>query len=403
MPAKPLTPEQKEDTARLKAAFRAWQDAQRDAGSPISQIEAAHRLGFGQSALSQYLNGAIPLNGPVLKKFTELIGVKAEEISPTVSIQEAERARIWSPTESALEQLAVDFFEQFGVTAAKTTRADRELLPDWFEELLPGYTPDLRIDFENGEHAWVEVRSPHSTSPRAEKYAVAQATHGRDFLLLMADTPDIPRVIELWLRRRDHPEAALTPPEPDRFGMVNQRPMWVVGRTQGGMPERIWDDSDSPTGATDEFADISTSDDRAFACRVVGDSMVPRYMPGEYALVEPGTLPELEDDVLVRLVTGETMLKRLLSRRSGIRLGSYNSPEVMTFREDEISWLYYVAHPIPPRRIKQRIDIRARDIPDRRSQEALIEIERRKSARRLGGEQDEAAAPATSNKRKVNT
>lgn len=83
--------------------------------------------------------------------------------------------------------------------------------------------------------------------------------------------------------------------------------------------------------------------------------MIPRYMPGEYALVEPGTEPEIEDDVLVRLATGQTLLKRLISRRGGIRLASYNSQEVMTFRTDEITWMYYVAHPIPARRIKHRI------------------------------------------------
>lgn len=139
--------------------------------------------------------------------------------------------------------------------------------------------------------------------------------------------------------------------------MRNVRPVWVVGRTQGGMPERIWGDGDYPVGATEKYAEVSTADQHAFACRIVGDSMVPRYMPGEFALVEPSVAPELEDDVLVRLQTGETMLKRLLSRRGGVRLGSYNSQEVLTFDEDEITWMYYVAHPIPARRIKLRVDL----------------------------------------------
>ena len=33
--------------------------------------------------------------------------------------------------------------------------------------------------------------------------------------------------------------------------------------------------------------------------------------------MEPGTDPDLEDDVLVRLQDGQTLLKRLLSRRGG--------------------------------------------------------------------------------------
>lgn len=83
--------------------------------------------------------------------------------------------------------------------------------------------------------------------------------------------------------------------------------------------------------------------------------MVPRFNPGEFALVEPGTEPELEDDVLVRLNTGETMIKRLLSRRQGIRLGSYNDPEILTYQPEDITWLYYIAHHVPARKIKTRL------------------------------------------------
>lgn len=259
MPAKPLTPEQKEDAERLRSAFKTWQRQRRDFKKEASQEYVADQIGFGQSALSQYLTGKIPLNGPVLAKLAELLGVKPEEISPSVAAQE-------------------------------TARIDR----------------------------WLAQRDA---------------------------TPDQPK---------QAPVVSNVGPHMHR--MRNIRPVWVVGRTQGGFPERIWDDGGHPTGVTDEYAEVSTTDEHAFLCRVVGDSMVPRYMPGEYALVEPGTAPEIEDDVLVRLASGETMLKRLLSRRGGIRLGSYNTQEVMTFREEEITWMYYVAHPIPPRRVKQRVD-----------------------------------------------
>lgn len=129
----------------------------------------------------------------------------------------------------------------------------------------------------------------------------------------------------------------------------------VVGRAQGGLPDRIWTDGDYPVGATEQYAEVASADPQAFLTPVVGLSMVPRYNPGEFALVEPGTEPELEDDVLVRLNTGETMIKRLLSRRQGIRLGSYNDPEVFTFETEAITWMYYIAHPVPARKIKTRL------------------------------------------------
>lgn len=129
----------------------------------------------------------------------------------------------------------------------------------------------------------------------------------------------------------------------------------VVGKGSGGaMPERIWTDGDYPVGKTGECADIATNDPHAFLVGVDGPSMIPRFNPSEFALVEPGTDPELEDDVLVRLTTGETMIKRLLSRRDGWRFGSYNNQEVLHYGVDEVTWVYYIAHPVPRRKIKSR-------------------------------------------------
>ncbi len=142
-----------------------------------------------------------------------------------------------------------------------------------------------------------------------------------------------------------------TPVPDSRF-----RPVWVVGRGAGGqMPARIWNDGDYPVGVTDQYAEISSQDRQAFLIEVVGSSMIPRYNPGEFALVEPNTDIELEDDVLVRLQNGETLLKRLLSRKNGYRLGSYNNPEALYFAEEEVTWMYYVAHVVPRKKIKGRV------------------------------------------------
>ena len=111
----------------------------------------------------------------------------------------------------------------------------------------------------------------------------------------------------------------------------NLRPAYVIGRAQGGLTERIWTDGGYPVGATDEYAAVATVDAHAFIFAVAGDSMFPQFMPGEYVLIEPETTPQIEREVLGRLVTGETMLKPLLSRRDGrVRLGSWNGPVVYT-------------------------------------------------------------------------
>jgi phage repressor protein C with HTH and peptisase S24 domain len=129
----------------------------------------------------------------------------------------------------------------------------------------------------------------------------------------------------------------------------------VIGKVMGGISERAWDDAGFPAGASDEYAEVASQDPNAFITPVEGNSMAPRYNPGEFALVEPNTEPEIEDDVMVRFKNDGTCLKRLLSRRGGfIRLGSYNTQDVITCRPEDIVWMYYVAHPVPSRKIKSR-------------------------------------------------
>lgn len=385
MPAKPLTPEQLQDAARLKAAFHTWKNAKADRGEPISQHEVAERLGFSQPALSQYLNGKIPLNGPAVAKFAGLIDVRPEDISPAIAQQEQQRARTWSPTENALEQVAVDLFVRAGVQARRTEAADRSDLQPWFAEYLPSYTPDLRLDFEDGSVAWVEVKTPHAVSPRAQNYVLAQAHHPGDFLLLMAEPPDMPRIIDGWLeRRRAGPEAERTVKEAAAEYGATARKVWVRGTTFDVAQFAI----DDPRNLATEYADVTSNDPQAFVCRVVGDSMVPRYMPGEYVLVEPGTEPEIEDDVLVQLKSGKRLLKRLAGRRGGIRLAAYNSQETQTYQQDDIQWMSYVAHAVSPRRIHKSATSEAVGAPIASAKASVVE---RGSARVVQSEAEPGA------------
>lgn len=137
-------------------------------------------------------------------------------------------------------------------------------------------------------------------------------------------------------------------------GEAPARRVYVVGRANGGLPERIWTDGGYLVGATEEFAIQSTDDPLAFLTPVVGTSMSPVYNPGDYAFVEPSTQVDAGDEVLVRLTTGETMLKLLRSSHNGIQLASYNEPEVFFFKPEDISWMYYVAHPVRRKKIKTR-------------------------------------------------
>lgn len=95
MPAKPLTPEQMADAKRLQAAFKAFQVRRRSDGEKSTQEELAELFGFGQSALSQYLTGKIPLNAEALLAFCGVMGLKPADISPSITAREGTFALKW--------------------------------------------------------------------------------------------------------------------------------------------------------------------------------------------------------------------------------------------------------------------------------------------------------------------
>src|SRR5437764_356058 len=87
MPAQPLTPEQLADAARLKHLFSTWQKGRREAKLPSSQEALSDLLGFNQSAVSQYLNGRIPLNVDAATKFASLLNCSIADFSPDLAAQ----------------------------------------------------------------------------------------------------------------------------------------------------------------------------------------------------------------------------------------------------------------------------------------------------------------------------
>lgn len=133
------------------------------------------------------------------------------------------------------------------------------------------------------------------------------------------------------------------------------RKIWAIGRGSGGaMPERIWGDDGHLADVSDLYSEEGSSDADAFLAEVRGNSMYPKFENKNFALVEPNTPVDIEDCVLVRLKDGQTLLKRLLSRRNGIVLGSYNEPQILNYEESDVTWMYYVAHEVPRKKIKTR-------------------------------------------------
>ena len=98
MPAKPLTQEQLDDAARLRAIF----DRVKESDPSVTQEYVADSCGWKtQGTVSQYMNGKIPLNLRALFKFCDVFGVQPEEISPSLA-----RQQMIAPITKAIVQIA---------------------------------------------------------------------------------------------------------------------------------------------------------------------------------------------------------------------------------------------------------------------------------------------------------
>jgi len=77
---KPLEDWQREDAARLKALWEAYQ-----ARTGLKQEDVLHHFSFSQGAFSQYINGTIKLNIEAMLDFAHVLDCRLCEISPTLS------------------------------------------------------------------------------------------------------------------------------------------------------------------------------------------------------------------------------------------------------------------------------------------------------------------------------
>jgi transcriptional regulator with XRE-family HTH domain len=151
MPAKPLSPEQKADADRLKAIYERWRDANRlESGKKLSQAEVAFALGFGQSALSQYLNGSIPLNAEVAVNFARVFSCRVLDFSPAIALEIANLAR---PTVSPSPSEQADTIDDRKKGIALRLKSSREgaLLSLIEVGKGVGATPDQVEQWERGD------------------------------------------------------------------------------------------------------------------------------------------------------------------------------------------------------------------------------------------------------------
>lgn len=120
----------------------------------------------------------------------------------------------------------------------------------------------------------------------------------------------------------------------------------VINRVSAGYPKDFTDLSYPPRVADDYIGVPELTDPDAFAARVHGDSMTPKYGQGDIVIFSPAAAPKNGDDCFVRFEDGQTTFKRVFFEQdeSGepvIRLQPRNEkyrPQVV--KREEVAGLY---------------------------------------------------------------
>lgn len=122
--------------------------------------------------------------------------------------------------------------------------------------------------------------------------------------------------------------------------LKKSRKVPITGSVRGGDDGYLVQDN-TPDG----WVEYWTGDPRAYALRIKGDSMHPRYRAGEFVVVTPSIEAQSGRDVVVKLHNGKCLLKELGWRRNDeVQLRSINNGyEPMTVPLEEIECICRVA------------------------------------------------------------
>jgi len=147
------------------------------------------------------------------------------------------------------------------------------------------------------------------------------------------------------------PEPSNVEPAPD---LKSLRAVPYVGDVKGGQ-DGYFEELQYPPGFGDGVIDYPTTDQHAYALRVRGDSMSPRYRAGQYIMVEPGIEPPPGEDVVVICRDGRKLLKTLAWIRDGSMclLSINNEHAPITLDLSEVERMHNVAGTVPARALRK--------------------------------------------------
>jgi phage repressor protein C with HTH and peptisase S24 domain len=127
-------------------------------------------------------------------------------------------------------------------------------------------------------------------------------------------------------------------------GPVKMRLIPVVSRVAAGDPA-TFTDGEFPAGFAEEFvpAPADIDDINAFALRIHGDSMSPRFRDGDIVICSPSRLPENGDAVVAKVRGDETTCKLFSFDQTNVTLSPMNPRyPAQIYEKSEVNWVYPV-------------------------------------------------------------
>lgn len=155
----------REATVRLNAAWQAWQ-----ARHPkVTQAQAAPGMGITQSALSQYLQGKVPMRSEAAFKIARFLGVDPRELRPDLE-QKLARPHVAERTAeySALPDEALDLARAWLSLPIARREFYRQTI--WLEAVTRKLHPWLRFGKPDAERYadWEESMRQSAERSRAK-------------------------------------------------------------------------------------------------------------------------------------------------------------------------------------------------------------------------------------------
>ena len=159
----------------------------------------------------------------------------------------------------------------------------------------------------------------------------------------------------MWIATGEGPKKlapGAAPPAPSNVApapaLSPSRHVPVVGHVKGGV-DGFLEEMQYPSGHGEGYVEYWVKDPAAYALRVKGDSMHPRYRAGEFIVVTPSIEAQPGRDVVVKMRDGRKLLKQLnWIRGDEVQLLSINDGYApTTLSVDEIESIHRVAGGVP--------------------------------------------------------